>query len=55
MAMVFLDWARKHPADLGYGAAVAVLASFIDAFPCLPPPVADPKTPQINPADILLK
>jgi uncharacterized protein YecT (DUF1311 family) len=57
LAMVFVDWARNHPADLGHDAALAVLASFVDAFPCPPPPAADPNayTPTIKPADILVK
>jgi hypothetical protein len=57
MAMVFVNWAGSHPADLGHDAALAVLASFVDAFPCLPPSAADPNaaTPIIKPADILVK
>jgi uncharacterized protein YecT (DUF1311 family) len=50
MALIFEDWARKHPADLGHDAVMAVLASFIDAFPCSPSSQSSPDEPNIAPA-----
>jgi uncharacterized protein YecT (DUF1311 family) len=58
MALIFDDWARRHPADLGHDASDVVIASFIDSFPC---PAArsqaggDPPSKELSPADMLLK
>jgi uncharacterized protein YecT (DUF1311 family) len=38
IALIFENWAKKHPQDLGANASVAAVASFIDAIPCTSPP-----------------
>jgi len=57
MVLVFEDWAKKHPAELGHDAAMAVLAAMIDSFPCVPRNAsanALPEPTQPAPADTLL-
>jgi uncharacterized protein YecT (DUF1311 family) len=59
MALIYQDWAQKHPADLGHGASDAAIASFIDAFPCPSPPSATSRKLELSTepsgADFLLK
>jgi hypothetical protein len=47
MEMVFLDWARSHPAKLGGDAAILVEAAFVEAWPC--PKAPPPKVSRIPP------
>jgi hypothetical protein len=54
MALIFQDWARKHPSDLGHLAAMAAVASFVDAFPCPSTAGSKPAEP-IPSGDILVK